>query len=763
MKKLIALLVGMLLCVQCCFVSPHRAFAETLETDDGFRYEITEDNTVTITAYLGTATDVVVPEEIDGLPVTALGTFAFGITPVESVVLPDSVTVLGEDCFRFCLELTSITLSKNITAIPESCFEWCEKLTSIILPDGLTSFGASCFHLCSSLSSIKFHEQLESVPEGGFDDAFLREFTIPDSVTEIGTRAFSQCCFESVTLSKNITEIPDYCFTGCSALRDITIQGTITQIGFGAFSFCSSLTAFEIPETITEIPQDCFKNCRSLSEITIPKNITDIGAGAFSGCSSLTAFEIPEAITAIYDSCFEGCTLLSEIAISERITEIGASAFSGCGLISLTLHKGITKIGSNAFSDCASLKEVFYNSKLSLPISLFENCTALETVAIADGVSSIQSNAFANCPALVSATIPGSVISVEDEAFTHCPSLTIHGEYSSAAHKYALQNGFAFAALTEVIDSSAKPVAPAYGSETLSFGNTGAAFGSGYYLDPWHRALLLDAAAETGSKLADLNRGWGGSCYGMSVVTLLINGGILTSEMLDENAQTLYEVQPTEQALSVINYYQYSQYLAEIQTMMNTYHGDRSDELLLCVKQANAVNHGGQMFLIKLLTAAGGVHSVIGYGVEAGEWEWDGVTYYNRILIWDSNYPAEQKDACCLYFDLEALRFHLPAYGIYYSAVADTDMENAGFVQYLGNSLALLNAYACDTAMPMAGDVNRDDTVGMADAVLLSRVAAEDAAVSVSATGCYNADCNSDTVVDVSDVAALLRRLQAAA
>ena len=117
-----------------------------------FEYEI-DDSEVTITGYTGAGGDVVVPDTIDGLPVTAIGD-AFCYSGLSSITLPDSVTDIGEWAFEGCRGLTSITLPDSVTTIGYGAFIGCTGLTDITLPNTITTIGTSAFESCIGLTSI---------------------------------------------------------------------------------------------------------------------------------------------------------------------------------------------------------------------------------------------------------------------------------------------------------------------------------------------------------------------------------------------------------------------------------------------------------------------------------------------------------------------------------------------------------------------------------------------------------------------------------
>jgi len=117
------------------------------ESASDFKYIYCEElSGILITKYTGAAADVVIPAEIDGVPVVGIGSYAFnGCASLTSIAIPDSVTSIGEDAFWGCTSLTSITI-----------------------PDGVTNIGISTFYECTSLTSIKIHDSVTSIGRCAF-------------------------------------------------------------------------------------------------------------------------------------------------------------------------------------------------------------------------------------------------------------------------------------------------------------------------------------------------------------------------------------------------------------------------------------------------------------------------------------------------------------------------------------------------------------------------------------------------------------------
>ena len=282
---------------------------------------------------------------------------------MTEIVIPDSVTEIGESAFEGCTNLTSVNIGNNVTTIGSEAFQDCFSLTSINIPDSVTKIGDSAFAHCTSLTNIN----------------------IPGSVTKIGNSAFSGCSnLENVNIDNGVTEIGDNAFNRCSNLTSITIPDSVTIIGYWVFDNCTSLTNINIPDSVTEIGDSAFFRYENIqvtymgktydymhieelydavyhgkngvkvfdgyllisaskfrTEIVIPDSVTTIDVRAFEGCSSLTSVTMPDSVSEICHFAFYDCTSLTNINIPDSVTKIDVNSFFGCENIQAT-YKGKT-------------------------------------------------------------------------------------------------------------------------------------------------------------------------------------------------------------------------------------------------------------------------------------------------------------------------------------------------------------------------------------------------------------------------------------
>ncbi|MHC6202778.1 leucine-rich repeat domain-containing protein [Breznakiellaceae bacterium SP9] len=432
--------------------------APVLPIPKGLEFELIN-NSVSITKYRDYAAALIIPDRIQGLPVTAIGDHAFfwGCSSLTAVTIPASLTTIGKGAFSGCKRLTDITVDsrnssyesmngilfdKNIqtiiaypagksgtytipasvTAIRDSAFSGCSSLTAVTIPASVTAIEEYAFSGCSSLTAVMLPASVTTIGKGVFSDCKCLTDIAVDS------RSSSYESMNGVLFDKNTQTIIAY---PAGKSGTYTIPASVTVIGKGAFSGCSSLTAVMLPGSVTTIGDSAFSGCSGLTTVTIPASVTAIGKGAieeyaFSGCSSLTAVTIPASVTTIGSSAFSGCSSLTAVTIPASVTTIGSSAFYGCSsLKAVTIPASVTAIEKGAFYDCSSLTAVTIPASVTtIGDSAFLGCSSLTAVTIPASLTTIRDGAFLGCSSLTTVTIPASVTTIRDGAFYGCSSLT---------------------------------------------------------------------------------------------------------------------------------------------------------------------------------------------------------------------------------------------------------------------------------------------------------------------------------------------------
>lgn len=239
----------------------------------------------------------------------------------------------------------------------------------------------------------------------------IQSVTIPESVTEIGSRAFSGSSLQSITLPNSITEIKDGTFMDCSNLSAITLHNDLKTIGADAFSRCSSLTEITLPASLTTVGKRAFDHCWKLNKFVVAS-----GNPTFRSFSGV-----------VYDPSLTKLLLCppgrTSFEVPEDIIEIGKGAFYGSALKTVNLPSGLQRIGDDAFSGCSELQAIDIPASVTeLGVGAFWACSSLTEVEIPEGVETLN-KIFGDCSSLSSVVLPESVIELYDQCFYNCTSL----------------------------------------------------------------------------------------------------------------------------------------------------------------------------------------------------------------------------------------------------------------------------------------------------------------------------------------------------
>ena len=161
---------------------------------------------------------------------------------------------------------------------------------------------------------------IKSIPSNFFKkNEQIKEFTIPNNVTNIGSCAFCDCInLTSVTIPNSVTSIGDYAFYDCDGLNSVTIPNSVTSIGMYAFFGCDGIKSVMIPNRVTSISSSVFGGCSALTSVTIPNLVTSIGDRAFFVCSKLTSVTIPNSVKNIGEDAFAWCNCLTSVTIPKH-------------------------------------------------------------------------------------------------------------------------------------------------------------------------------------------------------------------------------------------------------------------------------------------------------------------------------------------------------------------------------------------------------------------------------------------------------------
>lgn len=378
-----------------------------------------------------------------------------------SIVIPDTVakgestyTVIGINQYAFanCAWINTISLGKNISSVEPSAFRGCKNLTAItVSPDNLqfADQDGVLFDKCGLYlyaypagrtdSTYTIPDSCNTVGTMSFSGAVnLTSISVPNSVKNIGAKAFAQCTvLEEATLpfiggNAESTTGVGFVFNGYeynynslpASLKRITVYGT--NLPDSAFSYCTNLEEIYLPDchALTVIPVNCFSNCWSLHTlsfdgntpsqfgmVTIPDTVTVVESDAFNSCKSILGVTLGNSTANLYYDAFYNCVSIEQFAVAKGNTSFMADQW-----------------GVLYSADQTTL--CYYPSGRAWP---YYNVNAATT--------SISSHAFTFCNNLVNLFVPELTENFGSSCIAYCPGTTICCYMGSPIARYAIENG----------------------------------------------------------------------------------------------------------------------------------------------------------------------------------------------------------------------------------------------------------------------------------------------------------------------------------
>ena len=245
-----------------------------------------ENGEVTITDYTGTHEHVLIPSEIGGFPVTALADKAFYEKHVTTVVVPDSVTEIGDLCFSGDNYLVSLTLPDGLAELSYGALESCYSLMDFELPKGLKTIGAG------ALQSIFYLTHL-TIP-AGVTDIEQMNFLMMHGLEEVsvaeGSTSFTYDAENGLLMTADKARLL-HCFFHLAPQKEIILPEGMKTIDPFAFHYDVTVEKIVLPEGAETIGLLAFGICPKLTEIVIPQSVTAIGTvEGQAGSGSITSF-----------------------------------------------------------------------------------------------------------------------------------------------------------------------------------------------------------------------------------------------------------------------------------------------------------------------------------------------------------------------------------------------------------------------------------------------------------------------------------------
>jgi len=353
------------------------------------------------------------------------------------LTLPDSVQIVGDSAFAGCTGLTgTLTLGNGLQTIGFNAFYDCPFSGDLVIPDSVTMIGIQAFYcrpyfLPETQGTLTLGKNLRTIGESAFcESRYTGSLTIPDSVVEIGERAFYKCenLNGTLTLGRSLRTIGKEAFSGCAFTGSLTIPEGIAEIADGTFSslyqssgmFTGKLT---LPSTLKTIGASAFSYTDFSGELLIPDGVTSIGANAFKECDGFGGLlSLPDSVKTVGEWAFYLCKGFTGLKLSASLTKIEERSFAHMyGLqTEVVIPEGVTEIGESAFS-CSHMPSICFPSTLKkIGKEAFYNCFRYLdncTITFSDGLEVIEDEAFDSCYFKNAVVLPASIKSIGKKVF----------------------------------------------------------------------------------------------------------------------------------------------------------------------------------------------------------------------------------------------------------------------------------------------------------------------------------------------------------
>ena len=385
---------------------------------------------------------------------------------IATIHLPDGVTYIGSYAFENCSNLREIRIPDSLRAIGGGAFCKCGSLESIDIPIGVKKLYFFTFHGCESLKKVVLPNSELTIHGHVFNFCTaLEEITITAKTVRIDSDAFTGCSalqnifvddenafysdIDGVLYSKDLSKLIIY--PEGRRQKDFSVPESVVEIGEEAFSGCANLETIYIPSGVEKISHIAFyvwSNAGCKGYVQIHDGVVNIFVDeqntAYADTDGVlfnkdktvllkypkgrkqASYAVPDGVTEIANHAFEHNTAISSVTFPESLTKIGFNAFGGCSkLEKISIPKNIPAMDRPGFEETAWYAAqpdgmvYFGDAAFKYKGKMPENFIA----HIKEGTKLVMQDAFVNQRNLLSVTLPDSLIEIEKYAFNCCHNL----------------------------------------------------------------------------------------------------------------------------------------------------------------------------------------------------------------------------------------------------------------------------------------------------------------------------------------------------
>lgn len=446
---------------------------------NGMCFELHEDHAELCSACKGME-KAVIPDEVEGLPVTVLQKEVFmEHVELREVIFPRTLVHIGPACFLRCFGLEYLNIPEQVKCIHKLAFAYCSGLKTLHISSEC-KIEWDAFSYCSSLTEVRFDRDVCLGYSSFSCCASLSRILGSEHIREIATRAFAGCsalqelctgarfvgadalyeCDALTRFTCSLTcELDPYCVL-CSLTKLSYVRGAglseydsilYDREGRMAARYSGSLTgSVELPEGVTQLYDKAFQNT-DITRIVLPETVTTLPYRCFRNAANLREVVAP-GVTEVGDGCFEGCRSLEKV-VTKPLDKVGAGSFNGCAsLREIRLSPECRRIGLQAFYGCSSLHHVEAEGVREVCWRAFAECSSLDEMPHMPRLARVGDYAFRDCSGLTRLTFPATLVEIKQGAFSGCDGLTsieFQGNTTGVVHENAFKTAIRTKFLTD--------------------------------------------------------------------------------------------------------------------------------------------------------------------------------------------------------------------------------------------------------------------------------------------------------------------------
>ena len=401
------------------------------ETGENLYYMVTAEGEIIITGSPDQE-EIMVPGEIDGMPVVGIAENAFlNRNDIKKVTIRSRVRYVGEYAFAGCESLKAVTLENGLQYIGKGAFFGDGILEEILIPDSVAFIGENSFGDCTELGTITFPKTAH-VDDYAFEGSRWQELRDGSGFQIRGSCLISARGNEGGTL-----EIP---YGVTRTVDNPSVNGYVDAV-VGQYMVWGDNIQYEeiiLPDTVVRLGQGSF-NRTEIDRIILPSSLREIGTFAFHW-AILDEVILSEGLEIIEDWAFSGSSLI-QVKLPDTLEIIGRGAFLNTPLTEIEIPGSVRYVDVDAFGYCGNLSDITFEEGVSTVSINLCDYSGLERLQFPESLSVLEGREFF-IPSLKKIYIPEGTSVIDDEKFfrafvTYEVPIVVYGQTGSRAEEVA--------------------------------------------------------------------------------------------------------------------------------------------------------------------------------------------------------------------------------------------------------------------------------------------------------------------------------------